>query len=136
MRAAALLLVLGLVLLQVAADSSEPNDGEETDGDCPVFPPTWDMFTNKPCPSINTEACEEHKNCDGDQKCCRYNCENYCTPPVKSTRPGFCAPPSMEELQSCRKMDTSSCSSDDECEGTWKCCPRPCGNSCSPVMYS
>ncbi|XP_068135035.1 omwaprin-c-like [Hyperolius riggenbachi] len=80
MRAAALLLVLGLVLLKVAADSNDGSNDKAKTASCPPFMPAGTTM-HFACQGVDTKECTYDDDCVGGQKCCPEKCVNHCREP-------------------------------------------------------
>ncbi|KFD59977.1 hypothetical protein M514_27849, partial [Trichuris suis] len=98
---------------------------------------------NKPgeCPAEPTIAgkalfCRSDKDCDGSEKCCLTKVGKECVKPVQkpaqNAKPGTCPPYPMGPVGA-----ALFCQTDDDCQGTQKCCMTKVGYDCTaPVEES
>ncbi|KAK7878625.1 hypothetical protein WMY93_030461 [Mugilogobius chulae] len=86
------------------------------------------------CPRPNQferclRKCRSDEDCRGDDKCCPSRCGQTCMKPVKDEpKPGSCPCPRRSPLGlgTC----VQECSSDNDCDGDFKCCSNGCGQVC------
>ena len=100
--------------------------------------------------SMMQNKCIRDKDCQRNEKCCFDGCRVNCVQVSKfpKMKPGQCPPKFVPEGQKCKSASTvgdalptevtqgvNYCRSDDDCNGTSKCCDDGCHRKCSPPMF-
>ena len=90
----------------------------EKQGSCPPALPV----------QICSRSCFSDSHCDGIGKCCPTNCGGFvCSKPVTMRKAASEKPGSCPAVPKGRWVCSPTCSVDNDCRGTLKCCKNRCG---------
>ncbi|KAL5256838.1 hypothetical protein ACHWQZ_G011935 [Mnemiopsis leidyi] len=101
-----------------------------------------DLFLEGVCPeyarhhdNVCINKCDSDDSCYGTTKCCQTHCGRDCVYPQRpeNLKKGQC--PAPQSLNTVFEQCSVDCKTDQECEGSGKCCFNGCGYTCSAPIY-